>query len=434
MKSGLFFANPIPLEHSLPKSDIDRAIEEAVQDAEQQGIRGHANTPFILDRIKQLTEGKSIPANRALIELNVARATKIAVEYFKLIGARQDEMADEKAFSRSPTIANRRGSSVGGCIETSFTTAPESEADILVAGSVAVDLSCDYSPSDTNTSMSVIARTSNPAVITQTIGGVGHNVAAAAHLIGKGSAVRLCSIVATDLAGMTILSSLKKKGIDISSIMTLDHKTQAHPTTSQYVAINDANKDLLVGVADMRMISSPINYFTPWKMIIESSKPKWVVVDTNWDESAIFKWVKESKKVGANVAVEPVSVEKSKKLFPSQNQNSSLLATENLRRADKKKGVYPDHDIDLVTPNEQELDAIYTAAKDCNYFERQDWWEIIDALSIPSAGINIQLRDLTAPDLVDKGIPQGMIQLLPFIPNIITKLGARGKQLMSSQI
>jgi pseudouridylate synthase / pseudouridine kinase len=81
----LFFANPIPLEHSLPKSDIDRAIKEAVQDAERQGIHGHANTPFILDRIKQLTEGKSIPANRALIESNVAQATKVAVEYCNLV-------------------------------------------------------------------------------------------------------------------------------------------------------------------------------------------------------------------------------------------------------------------------------------------------------------------------------------------------------------
>jgi pseudouridylate synthase / pseudouridine kinase len=84
LKSGLFFANPISLEHSLPKSEIDRAIEEAVQDAERQGIHGHANTPFILERIKQLTEGKSIPANRALIESNVARATKVAVELSKL--------------------------------------------------------------------------------------------------------------------------------------------------------------------------------------------------------------------------------------------------------------------------------------------------------------------------------------------------------------
>lgn len=92
MQSGLFFANPIPEEHSIPKAEIDQAIAEAVQDAERQGISGHANTPFILARIKELTQGRSIPANRALIESNVSRATKVAVEFSKLkSGLGQDD-------------------------------------------------------------------------------------------------------------------------------------------------------------------------------------------------------------------------------------------------------------------------------------------------------------------------------------------------------
>jgi pseudouridine-5'-phosphate glycosidase/pseudouridine kinase len=84
IKSGLFFANPIPSEHSIPKSEIDIAIEEAIQDAERHGIFGYANTPFILARIKELTNGRSVPANRALIESNVGRATRVAVELAKL--------------------------------------------------------------------------------------------------------------------------------------------------------------------------------------------------------------------------------------------------------------------------------------------------------------------------------------------------------------
>ncbi len=192
----------------------------------------------------------------------------------------------------------------------------ESGADILVAGSVAVDLSCDYTPLEANASVSVVAHTSNPAVITQTTGGVGHNVATAAHLIGDGTKVRLCSIVANDLAGRAILSSLKQKGLDVSSIMIRDRNARIPQQTAQYVAINDANKDLAVAMADMRIISSPIDDFTNWKTIIETVKPKWVVVDANWNESAIFRWTKEAKRAGASVAVEPVSVEKAKKLFP----------------------------------------------------------------------------------------------------------------------
>lgn len=51
-----------------------------MQEAAEQGFHGSANTPFILSRIKDLTKGNSLPANRALIESNVAMAAKVAVE------------------------------------------------------------------------------------------------------------------------------------------------------------------------------------------------------------------------------------------------------------------------------------------------------------------------------------------------------------------
>lgn len=81
--SGMLFANPIPEEFSMSKEVIDAAINQAVQEAAEQGIHGHANTPFILARIKDLTQGSSIPANRALIESNVAMASQVAVELSK---------------------------------------------------------------------------------------------------------------------------------------------------------------------------------------------------------------------------------------------------------------------------------------------------------------------------------------------------------------
>jgi pseudouridylate synthase / pseudouridine kinase len=193
---------------------------------------------------------------------------------------------------------------------------PKTETDILVAGSVAVDLSCDYAPLQPNASVSLVPHTSNPAVITQAIGGVGHNVATAAHLIGNGTTVRLCSFVSNDLAGNVIMSSLKEKGLDVSAIMTVSGNAENTVQTAQYVAINDGNKDLAMAMADMRIISSPMDDFTRWKTTIEASKAKWVVVDSNWDESVMFQWIKEAKRTGASVVVEPVSVEKAKKLFP----------------------------------------------------------------------------------------------------------------------
>ena len=84
LKSGLLFANPIPAEHSIPKAKIDAIILQALQDAKAAGSKGNQNTPFVLQRIRELTQGGSVTANRALIESNVLRGTRIAVELSKL--------------------------------------------------------------------------------------------------------------------------------------------------------------------------------------------------------------------------------------------------------------------------------------------------------------------------------------------------------------
>lgn len=84
IKSGLLFANPIPEEFSIPLAEMNIAIDEAIREAAEKGFTGHANTPFILAKIKELTGGKSLPANSALIESNVARASRVAVELAKL--------------------------------------------------------------------------------------------------------------------------------------------------------------------------------------------------------------------------------------------------------------------------------------------------------------------------------------------------------------
>lgn len=59
---------------------MDAVIEEAINQANASGIIGKDNTPFILNKVKELTKGASIPANKALIESNVRRATIVARE------------------------------------------------------------------------------------------------------------------------------------------------------------------------------------------------------------------------------------------------------------------------------------------------------------------------------------------------------------------
>lgn len=80
LQSGLHFANPIPEHHSLPLEVMEAGIYEAIEHANLAGAIGSAATPYILNKIKEITGDKSVEANWALVEANAIRGTKVAVE------------------------------------------------------------------------------------------------------------------------------------------------------------------------------------------------------------------------------------------------------------------------------------------------------------------------------------------------------------------
>lgn len=82
--SDHWFAGPVPPKDSLTEEEVDDWIRVAVDGAESKGIYEAANTPYILDRIKQLSGSRSAFANRAGIEANVVRGTKVTVELAKI--------------------------------------------------------------------------------------------------------------------------------------------------------------------------------------------------------------------------------------------------------------------------------------------------------------------------------------------------------------
>ena len=85
MGSGILFANPVPVESSISKSEMDTFISQAVEDAQSSRVLGSGNTPFVLNRIRVLSGGRSVTANRALVAANVARGTRIAVAMKKIV-------------------------------------------------------------------------------------------------------------------------------------------------------------------------------------------------------------------------------------------------------------------------------------------------------------------------------------------------------------
>jgi pseudouridine-5'-phosphate glycosidase len=81
---GVLIANPIAEKDALDAKAIEARIEEAIRGAEKDGVSRKDLTPFLLKRIFELTDGKSLVANIALVENNAAVAAEIAVELAKL--------------------------------------------------------------------------------------------------------------------------------------------------------------------------------------------------------------------------------------------------------------------------------------------------------------------------------------------------------------
>ncbi|WP_312511495.1 pseudouridine-5'-phosphate glycosidase [Massilia sp.] len=79
LDGGVVVANPVPAESAMEPSEIDAIIAQALQEAEQQNVSGKSVTPFLLARIKELTEGRSLATNIALVKHNALVGARLAV-------------------------------------------------------------------------------------------------------------------------------------------------------------------------------------------------------------------------------------------------------------------------------------------------------------------------------------------------------------------
>ncbi|KMP00928.1 carbohydrate kinase [Coccidioides immitis RMSCC 2394] len=396
----------VPEKHSFLKAEMDAIIAKAVELSHIEGVHGSDNTPYVLAKIKELSGGRSVETNRALVECNVEIGTKVAIELGKLESGSKDD-------------GNRYMPVVNGTRQRAKTSESESQA-----GSLAVDLACDFAPSTGGSNaVSPALYTSNPSVISQSLGGVGYNVALASSYLG--SSVLFCSVVANDISGRSALAALQKvdKNLHFEGVQTLE--TAAGARTAQYIAVNDAKKELVLAMADMSILELPserLEFDEFWEPMIHRTNPTWAVIDANWSPEAMSRWVSLCKAHGIKIAFEPVSALKATRLF-SKTKSGNIG---NKPIFDPLHTAPTNHLIDIITPNCIELASIHTTAREAGLFHSPEWWKIINSFSLPSAGSRDRFTSLTSAAIVDKGIPQQSIQLLPFIPCIVTKLGKQG--------
>ncbi|QPF72115.1 pseudouridine-5'-phosphate glycosidase [Roseateles sp. DAIF2] len=78
LAGGVVISNPVPAAEAMPRAEIDAITEQALAEAAAQGIAGKAVTPYLLARIKALTEGRSLATNIALVKHNARAGARLA--------------------------------------------------------------------------------------------------------------------------------------------------------------------------------------------------------------------------------------------------------------------------------------------------------------------------------------------------------------------
>ena len=80
LSGGVLLANPIPTESEIPAQDIAPHIGQALKDMDALGLKGKETTPYLLGRIVEITGGKSLETNIALVKHNAKVAARVAAE------------------------------------------------------------------------------------------------------------------------------------------------------------------------------------------------------------------------------------------------------------------------------------------------------------------------------------------------------------------
>jgi pseudouridine kinase len=223
--------------------------------------------------------------------------------------------------------------------------------------------------------------TSNPGKINVGSGGVGRNIAHNLALLNV--PVTLLSVVGDDGEGIRILEETGKAGVRTEQMII----SGEHPT-GIYLAILDENGEMEVSVSDMQILEEiTVEYLRSKAYLIKESKI--VVMDTNIPEESIEYVVDLCNKVNVPLLIEPVSVEKARKLRKVLDGSEKGIG--------KGSGKWT---IDYITPSRDELESILEAEMGGN----------------PDLDLNIDLDIIrAAEELKGKGVK-----------NVIITLGKRG--------
>ncbi|XP_053112226.1 uncharacterized protein LOC128327452 [Hemicordylus capensis] len=290
--SGVLIAVPCPKDQATSGQLIEEAIQQALKEAWEKGITGKELTPFLLQRVNELSSGESLNSNIALIKNNARVGSRIAVALNKIQRAqgRRDGSPQKGNASAVP-----RPVVIGG-INVDF-IAKAREPALVVGGQT------------------------NPSTIRQSFGGVGRNLADCLSRLGKSPF--LISVMGKDEHSESVLHYCKH--MDMGGVLRLEGHN-----TATYCAVITGSGELTLGLGDMDIHQQITEQYVS-KFKENLCLAPLICIDGNVPVSTIQNICHIAREHRLAVCYEPTDVDKASKPFFSDSWRALTWISPNLR-------------------------------------------------------------------------------------------------------
>ncbi|XP_047238373.1 pseudouridine-metabolizing bifunctional protein C1861.05 isoform X3 [Girardinichthys multiradiatus] len=290
LQSGVLLAVPIPEEHAAVGHLIQETIQTAVTAVSSEGIIGRDVTPFILQKVNDLTQGKSLQANIALIYNNAKVGSQIACALSKWMSEK-----------RSKSQAQHPGK-------------PPKDSDVVVIGGINVDF---IAKGKTKT---LHFGQTNPGSVCQSFGGVGRNIADS--LSRLDNKPLFISATGADANSDAVFNYCKH--MNTSGVARLEKQN-----TATYCAVINENGELSLGLGDMDIHQQITEHYVS-QFEKQISSATLVCLDGNIPVPTINYVCSLTEKYNLNIWYEPTDAEKACKPFLSDAWKSLSYSSPNL--------------------------------------------------------------------------------------------------------
>uniref|UniRef100_A0A8C5PMM1 Carbohydrate kinase PfkB domain-containing protein n=1 Tax=Leptobrachium leishanense TaxID=445787 RepID=A0A8C5PMM1_9ANUR len=294
--SGLLIAVPIPPEHSVSGQEIEEAVQQALKEARLKHTTGKEATPFLLKRVKEITGGKSLESNLALIKNNAQVGSRIAValsRIWKPEGGLWNELRGLESSEISPV-----------------------DSRPVVVGGIYVDFIAK-----TYHNKIVYGGQTNPGQVQQSFGGVGRNVADCLSRLGQKPL--FISAVGQDAHSKTVFQYCTH--MDMRGVKKLEDQR-----TATYCAVITNNGELSFGLGDIDIHCHITDTYVSQFADCLRHAPL-ICIDGNVPLATIQYVCDFAKQNSIPVCYEPTDVDKAAKPFLSNSWKSLTYISPNLK-------------------------------------------------------------------------------------------------------